>query len=218
VKIFNWLGTIYGGKLHMTTAMYFAIGFVAMFLIGGLNGAALAIVPFDYQVTDTYFVVSHIHYVLFGGAALGIFAALFYWFPKFSGKYLNETLGKIQFWIVIIGLNLAFFPMHILGLLGMPRRIYTYASNGQWDSLNLLSTVGAFIIAVGVALFVVNFFMSMIRGQKAPDDPWDAFTLEWMTTSPPAVYNFETIPTVRSRRPFYDVKHPDNPDWKRRSH
>jgi cytochrome c oxidase subunit I len=218
VKIFNWVGTIYGGKLHMTAAMYFAIGFVAMFLIGGLNGAALAIVPFDYQVTDTYFVVSHIHYVLFGGAALAIFSALFYWFPKISGKLLNETLGKIQFWIVLIGLNLAFFPMHLLGLLGMPRRIYTYASNGQWDSLNLLSTIGAFIIALGVLLFIVNFFMSMTRGEKASDDPWDAFTLEWMTTSPPAVYNFKTIPTVRSSRPFYDLKHPDNPDWKRRSH
>ncbi len=218
VKIFNWVATVYGGKIHLTAAMYFAIGFVAMFLIGGLNGAALAIVPFDYQVTDSYFVVSHIHYVLFGGTALAIFSALFYWFPKISGKFLNETLGKVQFWIVIIGLNLAFFPMHLLGLLGMPRRIYTYASNGSWDELNLLSTVGAFIIALGVLLFVINFFMSMIGGQKAPDDPWDAFTLEWMTTSPPAVYNFKTIPTVRSRRPFYDAKHPDNPDWKRRSH
>ena len=218
VKIFNWVGTVYGGKIRLTVAMYFAIGFVAMFLIGGLNGAALAIVPFDYQVTDSYFVVSHIHYVLFGGTALAVFSALFYWFPKMSGKYLNETLGKIQFWTVIIGLNLAFFPMHLLGLLGMPRRIYTYASNGSWDQLNLLSTLGAYIIALGVLLFVINFFWSMIAGQKAPDDPWDAFTLEWMTSSPPAVYNFKTIPTVRSRRPFYDAKHPDNPDWKRRSH
>jgi cytochrome c oxidase subunit I len=218
VKIFNWVATVYGGKIHLTAAMYFAIGFVAMFLIGGLNGAALAIVPFDYQVTDSYFVVSHIHYVLFGGTAMAIFSALFYWFPKISGKFLNETLGKVQFWIVIIGLNLAFFPMHLLGLLGMPRRIYTYASNGSWDELNLLSTIGAFIIAVGVLLFIINFFMSMIGGQKAPDDPWDAFTLEWMTSSPPAVYNFKTIPTVRSRRPFYDAKHPENPDWKRRSH
>ncbi len=218
VKIFNWLGTIYGGKLNMTAAMYFGVGFVAMFLIGGLNGAALAIVPFDYQVTDSYFVVSHIHYVLFGGTALAIFAALFYWFPKITGKFLNETLGKLQFWILIIGLNLAFFPMHILGLLGMPRRIYTYAPNGDWDGLNLASTIGAYIIALGVLLFLVNFFWSLARGQKAPEDPWDAFTLEWMTSSPPAEYNFKTIPTVRSRRPFYDAKHPDNPDWKRRSH
>src|SRR5579871_2808274 len=218
VKIFNWVATTWGGRLRFDVPMLFACGFVAMFLIGGLNGAALAIVPFDYQVTDTYFVVSHIHYVLFGGSVMAIFSALFYWFPKISGKLLNETLGKIQFWIVIIGLNLAFFPMHLLGLLGMPRRIYTYAPNGAWDSLNLLSTVGAFIIAVGVALFIVNFFMTMIAGPKASDDPWDAFTLEWMTTSPPAVYNFKTIPTVRSRRPFYDAKHPDNPDWKRRSH
>jgi cytochrome c oxidase subunit I len=218
VKIFNWVGTIYGGKLHMTTAMYFAIGFVAMFLIGGLNGAALAIVPFDYQVTDSYFVVAHIHYVLFGGTVMGIFSALFYWLPKISGKFLNEKLGKIQFWFFIVGLNLAFFPMHLLGLLGMPRRIYTYAPNGPWADLNFTSTVGAFIIGVGVIIFLVNFFMSMRSGQKAGDDPWDAFTLEWMTSSPPASYNFKKIPTVRSRRPFYDEKHPENPDWKRRSH
>jgi cytochrome c oxidase subunit 1 len=218
VKIFNWLGTVYGGKLNMTVAMYFAIGFVAMFLIGGLNGAALAIVPFDYQVTDSYFVVSHIHYVLFGGAALAIFAAIFYWFPKWTGKLLNERLGKIQFWFLIVGLNLAFFPMHLLGLFGMPRRIYTYASNPAWDGLNLLATIGAFTIAVGVAIFIVNFFISVRSKEHAGDDPWDAFTLEWMTTSPPAVYNFKKIPTVRSRRPFYDVKHPDNPDWKSSGH
>ncbi len=218
VKIFNWLGTVYGGKLNMTVAMYFAVGFVAMFLIGGLNGAALAIVPFDYQVTDSYFVVSHIHYVLFGGAALAIFSAIFYWFPKWTGKFLNERLGKIQFWLLIVGLNLAFFPMHLLGLFGMPRRIYTYASNPAWDGLNLLSTIGAFTIAVGVLIFIVNFFMSIRGPATAGDDPWDAFTLEWMTTSPPQVYNFKQIPTVRSRRPFYDVKHPDNPDWKSAHH
>jgi cytochrome c oxidase subunit I len=219
VKIFNWLGTIYGGKLHLTAAMHFSIGFVAMFLIGGLNGAALAIVPFDYQVTDSYFVIAHLHYVLFGGTVMGIFSGLFYWFPKMSGKFLNETLGKIQFWLFIVGLNLAFFPMHLLGLLGMPRRIYTYAPNAIWDQLNLTSTIGAFILGVGVLLFLYNFITSLwINGKPAGDDPWDAFTLEWMTTSPPAVYNFKKLPTVRSRRPFYDFKNPENADWKRRSH
>ncbi len=218
VKIFNWVGTVYGGKIHLTAAMYFSIGFVAMFLIGGLNGAALAIVPFDYQVTDSYFVVAHLHYVLFGGTVMGIFSALFYWFPKMSGKMLNEKLGKVQFWFFIVGLNLAFFPMHLLGLLGMPRRIYTYAPNPAWDPLNLTSTIGAFTLAIGVLIFIVNFFMSMRSGEKAGDDPWDAFTLEWMTTSPPADYNFKSIPTVRSRRPFYDKKNPENADWRRRSH
>jgi cytochrome c oxidase subunit I len=218
VKIFNWVGTVYGGKIHLTTSMYFAIGFVAMFLIGGLNGAALAIVPFDYQVTDSYFVIAHLHYVLFGGTVMAIFSALFYWFPKMSGKFLNEKLGKVQFWFFIVGLNLAFFPMHLLGLLGMPRRIYTYASNPPWDQLNLTSTVGAFIIGVGVLIFLYNFFMSMRSAPTAGDDPWDAFTLEWMTTSPPQPYNFKTIPTVRSRRPFYDKKNPENADWRKRSH
>jgi heme/copper-type cytochrome/quinol oxidase subunit 1 len=187
-------------------------------LIGGLNGAALAIVPFDYQVTDSYFVIAHLHYVLFGGTVMGIFSALFYWFPKMSGRLLNEKLGKAQFWFFIVGLNLAFFPMHLLGLLGMPRRIYTYTANGPWAGLNLTSTVGAFIIAVGVLIFIVNFFISMRKPATAGDDPWDAFTLEWMTTSPPQVYNFKTIPTVRSRRPFYDKKNPENADWRKRSH
>ncbi|HEY7350703.1 MAG TPA: cytochrome c oxidase subunit I [Ktedonobacterales bacterium] len=218
VKIFNWVGTVYGGKIHLTTAMYFAVGFVAMFLIGGLNGAALAIVPFDYQVTDSYFVIAHLHYVLFGGTVMGVFSALFYWFPKMSGKLLNEKLGKVQFWFFIVGLNLAFFPMHLLGLLGMPRRIYTYASNPPWDELNLFSTIGAFVIAIGVLIFITNFFLSMRGPKTAGDDPWDAFTLEWMTTSPPAEYNFKTIPTVRSRRPFYDKKNPENADWRKRSH
>ena len=156
VKIFNWVGTIYGGRLRFYTPMLFALGFMAMFLIGGLNGAALAVVPFDYQVTDTYFVVSHIHYVLFGGAALGIFAGIYYWWPKFFGRMLNERLGKIQFWLLLIGLNLAFFPMHILGLLGMPRRQYTFAPGLGWDELNLISTIGAFMIGLGTLVFIWN--------------------------------------------------------------
>src|SRR5437660_10070428 len=154
VKIFNWIATTIGGKLSFKVSMLFALGFIAMFLIGGLNGAALAIVPFDYQVTDTYFVVSHLHYVLFGGSVFGIFAGIFYWFPKITGKLLNERLAQIQFWLMLIGVNLTFFPMHILGILGMPRRIYTYPGNLGWNEMNLLATIGAFIIAIAILIFL----------------------------------------------------------------
>jgi heme/copper-type cytochrome/quinol oxidase subunit 1 len=216
VKIFNWVGTLYGGHIRFTTAMLFALGFIVMFLIGGLNGVAVAVVPVDYQLTDTYFVVSHIHYVLFGGAVMGLFAGMFYWYPKFSGRLLDERLGKIQFWLFLIGLNLAFFPMHILGLLGMPRRQYTYPGNLGWDQLNLMSSIGAFILGVGVIVFIVNWIKTMgFTKVNADSDPWDAFTLEWATTSPPPVENFTTIPVVRSRRPLWDIKHPEDPDWRR---
>jgi cytochrome c oxidase subunit 1 len=214
VKIFNWVATVFGGKISFKTPMLFGLGFVAMFLIGGLNGAALAVVPFDYQVTDTYFVVSHIHYVLFGGSALAIFGGFYYWFPKMSGKLLNERLGQLHFWLVLIGLNLAFFPMHILGLLGMPRRVYTYPANLGWNDLNLISSIGAFLIGLGVMVFLTNIIISLKQGEAAGDDPWDAYTLEWDTTSPPKKYNFLTLPVVRSRRPFYDKKYPEVADWR----
>jgi cytochrome c oxidase subunit I len=214
VKIFNWLATIWGGQLRMRIPMIFALGFIGMFLIGGLNGVALAVVPFDYQATDTYFVVSHIHYVLFGGSVFGVFAGIYYWFPKMTGKLLDERLGQIQFWLFLVGANLAFFPMHILGLLGMPRRYYTYPANLGWNDLNLLSTIGAFLIAIGVMVFLWNFIQTMRYGQKCGSDPWDAFTLEWDTASPPKPYNFLTLPVVRSRRPFFDKKNPDIADWK----
>src|SRR6516164_64473 len=199
VKIFNWVGTIYGGRLRFYTPMLFAVGFVAMFLIGGLNGAALAIVPFDYQVTDTYFVVSHIHYVLFGGAALGIFGGIYYWWPKFFGRMLSERLGQIHFWLWLIGLNLAFFPMHILGLLGMPRRQYTFAPGLGWDGLNLTSSIGAFMIGLGTLVFIWNAIVTFRQPATNLADPWDGFTLEWATTSPPPPENFDQIPVVRSR-------------------
>ncbi|HEX6121602.1 MAG TPA: cbb3-type cytochrome c oxidase subunit I, partial [Ktedonobacterales bacterium] len=215
VKIFNWVATVYGGRIRFNAAMLFGLGFVAMFLIGGLNGAALAVVPFDYQVTDSYFVVSHIHYVLFGGSVMAMFAGFFYWWPKFSGRLLNERLGQLQFWLFLIGLNLAFFPMHILGLMGMPRRQYTYPSGLGWDGLNLASTIGAFTLAVGVLIFVVNVIITLRKKADAVGDPWSGFTLEWATTSPPPPENFATIPVVRSRRPVWDMNHPEDPDWRR---
>lgn len=214
VKIFNWLATIFGGKISFKAPMIFALGFIAMFLIGGLNGAALAIVPFDYQVTDSYFVVSHIHYVLFGGSVFAIFAGVYYWFPKMTGKFLGERMAQIQFWLMLVGMNLAFFPMHMLGLLGMPRRVYTYPATSGWNELNMLSTIGAFMIGISVMVFLYNLFASLKNGQKVSTDPWDAFTLEWDTSSPPKKYNFLNIPVVRSRRPFYDKKNPEIADWK----
>jgi len=218
VKIFNWVFTVYGGKISFKAPMLFALGFVAMFLIGGLNGIALAVVPVDYQLTDTYFVVSHLHYVLFGGTAFGVFAGIYYWFPKMTGKLLNERLGQVQFWLMLIGVNLTFFPMHILGLLGMPRRIYTYPDNLGWNDLNLLATIGAFTIAAAVLVFLWNFVITLRSGQPAGTDPWDAFTLEWDTDSPPKPYNFPVLPIVRSRRPFYDKKNPETADWKTATH
>lgn len=214
VKIFNWVATTWQGKLSLRPPMLFALGFIAMFLIGGLNGVALAVVPFDYQMTDSYFVVSHLHYVLFGGTAFGVFAALYYWFPKMSGRMLGERLGQLQFWLMLIGVNLTFFPMHILGLLGMPRRQYTYPANLGWNELNLLATIGAFTLAVAMLVFIWNVIVSLRSGKEAGGDPWDAFTLEWDTTSPPQPYNFLVVPTVRSRRPFFDKKNPEIADWK----
>ncbi len=218
VKIFNWLATIFLGKISLKAPMIFALGFIGMFLIGGLNGAALAVVPFDYQVTDSYFVVSHIHYVLFGGSVFGIFAGIFYWFPKMTGKFLNERWAQVQFWLMLIGMNLAFFPMHLLGLLGMPRRIYTFPDNMGWNEMNLLSTIGAFMIGLAVMVFLFNVIASLKNGQLAGSDPWDAFTLEWDTPSPPKKYNFLTLPIVRSRRPLYDKKYPEIADWKTVTH
>jgi cytochrome c oxidase subunit I len=218
VKIFNWVGTIYRGKISLKPPMLFALGFVAMFLIGGLNGVAVAVVPVDYQLTDTYFVVAHLHYVLFGGTAFGIFAGIYYWFPKMTGKLLNERLGQVQFWLMLIGVNLTFFPMHILGLLGMPRRIYTYPGYLGWNEMNLLATIGAFTIATAILVFLWNFVITLRSGQPAGSDPWDAFTLEWDTDSPPKPYNFPVLPIVRSRRPFYDKKNPETADWKTATH
>ncbi len=206
IKIFNWIATMWGGKLNMKSPLLYAIGFVAMFIIGGLSGISVAVVPIDFQVTDTYYVVAHLHYVLFGGTVFAIFAGIFYWFPKITGRLLDDRLGKWQFWIMLVGFNLTFFPMHILGLIGMPRRVYTYGSGLGWDVWNLIETVGAFILMVAVLIFLWNFFASLLRGEAAGGDPWDGQTLEWTTTSPPPSYNFAVIPTVHSRRPAWDLK------------
>jgi cytochrome c oxidase subunit 1 len=214
IKFFNWLATMYGGRLSFPSPMLFTFGFLSMFLIGGLTGIMLAAAPFDFQLTDSYFVVGHFHWVLIGGTLFGVFAGLHYWYPKVTGRMLSERLARWQFWLLYIGFFLTFGPMHISGMLGMPRRIYTYEPNRGWELWNLLSTVGAIIQAPSYAIFVFNVFWSLKWGKPAGDNPWDAWTLEWATTSPPPAYNFETIPTVHSRRPLWDLKHPDDPDWK----
>ncbi len=207
VKMFNWIFTLWRGKLTLSTPLLFALGFLSMFLIGGINGAFSAAVPVDFALHDTYWVVAHLHYVLFGGSVFGVFAGLYYWFPKMTGRMLNETLGKVQFVLMFIGFNLTFFPMHVLGLQGMPRRIADYAGTAGWNELNLAATIGGFLIAASMIPLLWNVFVSLRSGPIAGDDPWEANTLEWATTSPPPPYNFDRLPEIRSERPLFDLRH-----------
>lgn len=201
VKIFNWIATMWGGNIRFETAMLFAVGFIGMFIVGGLSGVMHSSPPADLQQTDTYFVVAHFHYVLVGGAIMGLFAGIYYWWPKITGRLLSERLGKWHFWLTFAGANLTFFPMHFIGLLGMPRRVYTYDAALGLDTMNLLSTVGAFLTGAATLIFAFNALWSRRRGAPAGDDPWEGATLEWTTSSPPPPYNFSVIPEVVSRLP-----------------
>jgi cytochrome c oxidase subunit 1 len=214
IKIFNWIGTMWGGKIRFDTPMLFCVGFLLQFLIAGLTGIMLAVVPFDWQLSDSYFVVAHFHFVLVGSLLFTIFAAVYYWFPKATGRMLSERLGKWHFWLFLIGFHVTFDTMHIPGILGMPRRIYTYEAGRGWDTLNLICTVGVAIQAVAFLIFVWNVLWSLSKGKPAGNDPWDAWTLEWSTTSPPPEYNFAESPVIKSGRPLWDLKHPSDPDWK----
>jgi cytochrome c oxidase subunit 1 len=206
VKIFNWIATLWRGSLQMTTALYYAIGMIAIFVIGGITGIFLAVFPVDWQLNDTYFVVAHFHYTIFGGAIFPIFAGLYYWFPKMTGRFMNERVGKLSFWLVFIGFNLTFFVQHALGLSGMPRRIYTYQPGIGWSTYNLISTIGSFILGAGVLVTIGNVVSSLKRGKVAGSDPWKGNTLEWFTPSPPPVNNFDVIPRVRSVEPMRDIR------------
>ncbi|HXJ86114.1 MAG TPA: cytochrome c oxidase subunit I [Candidatus Binatia bacterium] len=214
IKIFNWLATMWGGKIRFATPMLFCIAFLFQFLVAGLTGVTLAVAPFDWQLGGSYYLVAHFHYVIVGAILFALFAGFYYWFPKASGKMCSEALGKLHFWLFLIGFHLTFDFMHIPGLLGMPRRIYTYEPGRGWDIWNLIVTIGVAFQAAGILVFATNLIWSYFRGKVAGNDPWDAWTLEWSINSPPPEYNFARIPTVRSRRPLWDLKHPEDPDWR----
>jgi cytochrome c oxidase subunit 1/cytochrome c oxidase subunit I+III len=215
IKIFNWIATMWGGKIRFTTAMDFATAFLIEFTIGGLSGVIFAVVPMDWQLTDTYVIVAHIHYVLFGGTLFGLFAGIYYWYPKITGRMLDERLGKWHFWLTVIGFNATFFVQHLLGFRGMTRRVWTYPNLPGWALLNMISTIGAFILGGSMLILLWNLYRSRTRGAIAGDNPWQAWTLEWATTSPPPAYNFAEVPPVHSRRPLWDLNHPEDADWMR---
>jgi cytochrome c oxidase subunit 1 len=205
VKIFNWIGTLWRGSIEFTTSMMFALGFVALFIVGGLSGVSHAVSPSDFQQQDTYYIVAHIHYVLFGGSIFGIFAGIYYWWPKITGKMLNETLGRLNFWLMFIGMNLTFFPMHYLGLNGMPRRIYTYSAEFGWEHLNQLASVGYIVLFVSFLIFILNVLQTR-NSRKVSHDPWDAPGIEWSIASPPPPYNFAELPEVEGRDHYWILK------------
>jgi cytochrome c oxidase subunit 1 len=212
IKTFNWLATIWGGKIRFATPMLFSIAFLLQFVIAGLTGIMLSVSAWNWQLHNSYFVVAHFHYVLVGAIVFMIFAAIYYWYPKMTGRMLDETLGKWHFWLMVIGFHMTFDVMHFPGLLGMPRQIYTYEPDRGWNTLNFIVSVGGFIQAIAILILVYNLVHSYFRGEEAGPDPWDAWTLEWATASPPPPYNFPVEPVVSSRRPLWDLKHPEDPD------
>ena len=214
LKVINWIGTMHKGSISLSIPMLFAIAFLVDFTFGGLSGISFAIVPIDWQLTDTYYLVAHLHYVFLGGSLFGIFAGIYYWFPKISGRMLSPKLGKWHFWLFVLGFNLTFFLQHILGILGMPRRIYTYPDLPYWKVLNIFSSIGAVFMFIGMAIFFWNIYKTLKKPRTAVANPWDAWTLEWSTPSPPELKNFDEIPQVHSRRPLWDLNNPDNPDKK----
>jgi cytochrome c oxidase subunit 1 len=214
IKIFNWIGTMWGGKIQFKSPMLFCTAFLFQFLIAGLTGIMLSAAPFNWQLSASYFVIAHFHYMIVGGIVFAIFGAFYYWFPKITGRMFSETLAKWHFWLFVIGFHLTFDFMHIPGILGMPRRIYTYEPGRGWETWNLIVTIGVFFQIAAVLVFAFNAIRSLIKGPHAESDPWDAWTLEWSVSSPPPEYNFAKIPAVLSRRPLWDLKHPEDPDWK----
>ena len=218
IKVFSWVATMHGGSIRFSIPMMFAIAFLFEFTFGGLTGVAFAIVPIDWQLTDTYFVVAHFHYMFVGGSVFGLFAGLFYWFPKMTGRMLDQKLGKIFFWLFVIGFNTTFLIQHVLGLFGMPRRVYTYPDLPGFGTMNFISSVGAFMMGIAAIVLVIAILKSRKRGVEAGADPWDAVTLEWYSIPATGKKNFEKIPVVKSRRPLWDLKHPEDPDWKRNNY
>jgi cytochrome c oxidase subunit 1/cytochrome c oxidase subunit I+III len=212
VSTFAWIATIWTGKPVLTTSFLFLSSFIILFVIGGVSGVMTGAVPFDFQLTDTYFVVAHLHYVLIGINVFPVIGGIYYWFPKMSGRLMSERLGRWNFWTMFLGFNIAFFPMHIVGLMGMPRRIYTYAPGMGWDTINLITTIGSFVFAVGILLFLVNLVVSLRRGRPAGANPWDAPTLEWSVPSPVPAYNFAVIPIVASRHPLWEERLNESPE------
>ena len=213
IKIFNWLGTMWGGKIIFKVPMLFCLGCLFQLLIAGLTGIMLSAAPFDWQLGNSYFVIAHFHYMIVGVIVFAVFAGTYYWYPKVTGRMLSETLGRWNFWLFLIGFHVTFDFMHVPGLLGMPRRIYTYEANRGWEIWNIIISVGVLFQALGILIWVINVLWSYRKGKEAGNDPWDAWTLEWATTSPPPVYNYAQLPVVKSRRPLWDLKHPEDPDW-----
>jgi heme/copper-type cytochrome/quinol oxidase subunit 1 len=216
IKYVNWIGTMWRGAIVFPTAMLFAVGFLLNFLIGGVTGVMIASPPIDFWAEDTYFIVAHMHYVLGGGSLFALFAAVYYWFPKITGVMLRERWGRLQFWLVFVGFNATFWPMHLLGLWGMQRRVVTYPDLPGWHAMNLIASLGSAVLGLGVLVFLWNLWVSLRDRVPAGPDPWGGYTLEWATTSPPPEFNFETLPPIHSERPVFDLRRSRNAPCTRR--